>query len=219
MFVGVAMLAKTLVPPLASVLGWPATKIGGAAGKLARGNAMRNPTRTASTAAALMIGLALVTLVAVLAAGLKSTFESSVNELFNADYALTATNNFSPISIGLRGSGAQGAGRAGASPAYAPARAEHSAAKSTSPAWPPDISKVINVKWQVGSPAVPGGARRRAARSSRRTYAKELDLHVGSPIAVETPTGKVMHLQHPRHLRAAQRRLAVRRHHDLHAAL
>ena len=99
MFIGVAMLAKTLVPPLARVLGWPATKIGGAAGKLARGNAMRNPTRTASTASALMIGLALVTLVGVLAAGLKSTFETPSTNSSSADYALTATNNFSPISI------------------------------------------------------------------------------------------------------------------------
>ncbi len=65
---------------------------------LARGNAMRNPQRTASTASALMIGLALVTLVAVLAAGLKSTFESAVNSVFSGDYALTATDNFSPIS-------------------------------------------------------------------------------------------------------------------------
>ena len=37
-----------------------------------------------------------MTLVAVLAAGLKSTFSSSVNEIFNANYAITATNNFSP---------------------------------------------------------------------------------------------------------------------------
>ena len=57
-FIGVAMLAKTLVPALASILGWPAARFGGVAGKLARSNAMRNPARTASTAAALMIGLA-----------------------------------------------------------------------------------------------------------------------------------------------------------------
>src|SRR5581483_3907972 len=98
-FLGVAMLAKTLVPPLARVLGAPAARLGGAAGVLARGNAMRNPQRTASTASALMIGLALVTLVSVLAAGLKSRFETSVNALFRADYALTATDNFSPISV------------------------------------------------------------------------------------------------------------------------
>ena len=101
-FVAVAMLAKTLVPPLASVLGWPATKIGGAAGKLARGNAMRNPSRTASTASALMIGLALVTLVSVLAAGLRTTFENSVNELFKGNYALTATEQLLPHLRGLR---------------------------------------------------------------------------------------------------------------------
>src|SRR5581483_10967705 len=47
-FLGVALLAKVLVPPLANVLGWPATRIGGAAGSLARGNAMRNPSRTAA---------------------------------------------------------------------------------------------------------------------------------------------------------------------------
>ena len=55
-FIGVAMLAPTLVPPIARVLGWPATRFGGAAGMLARGNSIRNPSRTASTASALMIG-------------------------------------------------------------------------------------------------------------------------------------------------------------------
>ena len=60
-------------------------------------NARRNPQRTASTAAALMIGLALVTLVATLAAGITSTFRGAVNDIFTSDYAITAQNNFSPI--------------------------------------------------------------------------------------------------------------------------
>ena len=46
-----------------------------------------------------MIGLALVTFVGVLAAGLRSRFENAVNQVFIANYAVTATNNFSPISI------------------------------------------------------------------------------------------------------------------------
>ncbi len=99
LFIGFSMLAPKLVPPLVKVLGWPATKIGGAAGKLAEGNSARNPARTASTASALMIGLALVTLVGVLAAGLRTGFKSSVNKAFVANYAITATNNFSPISL------------------------------------------------------------------------------------------------------------------------
>src|SRR6185503_4868285 len=60
-FIGVAMLSAPFIPALSGFLGWPATRIGGAAGSLARDNARRNPQRTASTAAALMIGLALVT--------------------------------------------------------------------------------------------------------------------------------------------------------------
>ena len=97
-FVGVALVASHLVVPMARILGWPATQIGGAAGSLARDNARRNPQRTASTAAALMIGLALVTLVATLAAGIIGTFNSAVDDLAPGEfYAITAQNNFSPI--------------------------------------------------------------------------------------------------------------------------
>ena len=97
-FFGVAMFAVRIVEPFARLLGWPATKIGGAAGALARDNARRNPQRTASTASALMIGLALVTLVAVLAAGITHSFRGAVDKIWrNADYAVTAQNNFSPI--------------------------------------------------------------------------------------------------------------------------
>ena len=192
LFVGVAMLAKTLVPSLASVLGWPATKLGGTAGSLARGNAMRNPTRTASTAAALMIGLALVTLVAVLAAGLKSRFESSVNQIFKADYALTATNNFSPISAAssealrrVPGVEVVSGVRAGSGRAFG-SEIQVSGVSG-------DVSKVIDVKWQAGSPAVPAELGETGAFVSK-DYANSQHLHVGSPLNVETTAGKVMHL-------------------------
>src|SRR4051812_40685793 len=66
LIVGVAAVASRVVTALAIVLGWPARRFGGAAGKLASENAVRNPSRTASTAAALMIGLALVSFVSVL---------------------------------------------------------------------------------------------------------------------------------------------------------
>ncbi|MGH2903476.1 MAG: FtsX-like permease family protein, partial [Solirubrobacteraceae bacterium] len=192
LFVGVAMLAKVLVPPLAAVLGWPAAKIGGAAGQLARGNAMRNPTRTASTASALMIGLALVTLVSVLATGLKTTFGNSVNELFHADYALTATNNFSPVSIasaealrGVPGVRVVSGVRAG--------QGRTVGGKINVSGVSPDIREVVDVKWQVGSPAVPGELGESGAFVSKE-YAEAENLRVGSPITVETPSGKTMHL-------------------------
>ena len=98
-FVGVSLFAARLVRPLAAALGAPAARLGGSAGRLARDNARRNPQRTASTASALMIGLALVTLVATLAAGITSTFRGAVDKIFTSDYAITAQNNFSPIPI------------------------------------------------------------------------------------------------------------------------
>ena len=70
--------------------------------ELAKENAQRNPNRTASTASALMIGLALVTLVAVLAQGIRQTFLDSVDEQFIADYAITAQNNFSPLPVSVQ---------------------------------------------------------------------------------------------------------------------
>jgi putative ABC transport system permease protein len=191
-FLGVALLAKVLVPPLARVLGWPAARLAGAPGELARGNAMRNPSRTAAAAAALMIGLALVTLVSVLAAGLKSTFNNAVDSVFKGDYALTATDNFSPISIASEQALAKVPGvnvvsgvRAGDGKAFG-----H---RINVTGVPGDISKVIVVPWQEGSQATPGHLGEDGAFVDK-SYAKSNDLSVGSPIAVEVPSGETLHL-------------------------
>ena len=100
LFTGVAMVSSHLVKPLASVLGWPAQRIGGAAGRLAKGNSMRNPGRTASTAAALMIGVALVTFIAVLANGMKASNRGAIEDQVKADYVVTAQDGFSPFVTG-----------------------------------------------------------------------------------------------------------------------
>ena len=80
LFAGIALLAPRLVKPLARVVGWPARRAGGVAGELAGANAVRHPGRTASTAAALMIGLTLVTVVAVLGAGLNASTKQAVSD-------------------------------------------------------------------------------------------------------------------------------------------
>jgi putative ABC transport system permease protein len=192
LFLGVAMLAPTLVPPLARALGWPAVEFGGAAGSLARGNTVRNPSRTASTASALMIGLALVTLVSVLAAGLKTRFESSVNALFRADYALTAENNFTPISNAssealkhVPGVEVVSGVRAG------DGRTFGKRVRVTGVA--PDISKVIFTNWSAGGPDTPARLGRNGAFVSK-DYAKSHHLLVGSTLVLNTPTGKALSL-------------------------
>jgi putative ABC transport system permease protein len=192
LFIGVAMLAPKLVPPLVRVLGWPAARLGGSAGKLARGNASRNPSRTASTASALMIGLALVTLVGVLAAGLKSRFGDAVDKVFVANYAVTATDNFSPISVASENTLRQVPGavvvsgvRAGLGKAFG--------SKINVTGVEPNVSKVIKVDWPAGSPSTPAELGNDGAFVNH-DYAKSKHLHVGSPIVVETPSGSFMHL-------------------------
>ena len=182
-FIGVAMLAPTLVPPIARVLGWPATRFGGAAGMLARGNSIRNPSRTASTASALMIGLTLVTLVSVLAAGLKTTFADSVNKLFSADYALTSRERLHAHVDRVRGRAARAAGRHGRE-RRPRGRGQAFGSRIGITAVEPDISKVIDVKWIAGSTRRPAQLGQNGAFVAK-SYAKDHHLEVGSPIVLE----------------------------------
>ena len=92
LFVSLTLLGSHLVKPLARLVGWPARRAGGVAGELAEANAIRNPARTASTAAALMIGLALVTLVAVLGAGLNHSTTAAITDQLHASYVVDGNN-------------------------------------------------------------------------------------------------------------------------------
>ena len=95
-FVGVALLARYLVRPLAGLVGYPLERAFRTPGRLARENALRNPARTAITSAALMVGVGLVVFVAVFAAGLKSSFTSQIDELVRADIFIYG-QNFQPF--------------------------------------------------------------------------------------------------------------------------
>ena len=101
LFVGVAMLSSRLVRPIAALVGLPARRIGGAAGKLASGNTVRNPGRTAATAAALMIGIALVAFIATLANGLKTSNREAIEEQVSADYVVTAQDGYTPYPAAI----------------------------------------------------------------------------------------------------------------------
>jgi putative ABC transport system permease protein len=110
LFVGVAMLSSRLVRPLVRVVGIPARRLGGAAGKLAEGNAQRNPGRTAATAAALMIGIALVTFVSVLANGLRVSNSDAIERQIQSDLIVTSQDGYSefPAAVGDAVEGVEG---------------------------------------------------------------------------------------------------------------
>jgi putative ABC transport system permease protein len=96
-FIGIGMLAPLVARPMSSVLGRPLAKLLGTAGRLGRENSMRSPRRTAQTSSALMVGLALVSTMAVFGASLSKSATSSVDEAISADYIIT------PSSMGAGG--------------------------------------------------------------------------------------------------------------------
>jgi putative ABC transport system permease protein len=186
-FLGVALFSSRLVRPLANVLGWPASRVGGAAGQLARDNARRNPQRTATTASALMIGLALVTLVATLAAGIVRSFEGAVNEIFVGDFAITAQNNFSaiPIDAAEAAATAQGVtavGNVRTGEALVLGDVEFVTAVDT------QAGEVINLEWAEGSQSVFSELGEDGAIVDDE-YAEDNELRLGSPVEVTFPNG------------------------------
>jgi putative ABC transport system permease protein len=100
-FLGVALFSPQLVRPLAAFVGRPFVALG-LTGRLARENATRQPGRTAATAAALMIGLALVTFVSIFAAGFRGTIDEIVDKQFAGDLTVRNKDGFSPIPNATR---------------------------------------------------------------------------------------------------------------------
>ena len=87
-FVSVAMFAPLFSSPSASFLGLPLEHLPGmhTTGHMARENAASNNKRTASTAAGLMIGLALIGMATVVASSLKSSFRDQMGSTLTADF-------------------------------------------------------------------------------------------------------------------------------------
>ena len=88
-FVGVAVLGPVLARPISRVIGAPLPRLKGVSGTLATQNAMRNPKRTSATAAALMIGVALVGFITILASSTKASVAKNVEKTFTGDLVVS----------------------------------------------------------------------------------------------------------------------------------
>jgi len=89
LFLGVASLSSTIARPVTRAIGWPVQKLFKVPGALARENVARAPRRTSSSAAALMIGVALVSGAAVFASSLRSSLVDALESSVTADYIVT----------------------------------------------------------------------------------------------------------------------------------
>jgi putative ABC transport system permease protein len=188
LFIGVALIAPRLVKPLAGLVGWPGRRIGGSAGRLASSNSIRNPHRTASTAAALMVGLTLVTAVAVLGNGLRASVNDAVDkQLKGADYVMAGSNGATyaaeadetlaatpgvKLTSGIRSGEALIDGEKGEIAGIDPATIGH----------------FYTFDWTEGSADTVSQLGKDGALLTE-SYADKQDLGVGDRIAITTPTG------------------------------
>jgi len=181
--IGVWVVSALLSRPVVHLLGLPLRWIFGTPARLATSNAIRNPRRTAATAAALMIGLALVSMLSVLASSAKASISAVVNRNLGADYVLTSSSflGFSPdvaakatSTIGVATVGETRVGTA------------HLSGKTVLVVAVSDnIGSVIKVDMKAGSLAALGNNQLLLSTSK----ADETKVHVGDVLPVEYPTG------------------------------
>ena len=193
LFMGLALIASRLVKPLAALVAIPATRIGGPAGRLARDNALRNPARTANTAAALMIGLALVTFVAVLAKGLKASDANAVNKQVSADYVVQAQSQWQGLPTPV----AKAVERVRGVEVSSAMRYERGKVLGKSidtyGVDPATIARVYNFDWKQGSNASLQQLDGNGALV-HDTFANEHHLSLGSAFTLTTPASRKVQL-------------------------
>ena len=172
---------------------FPSVFAEGAAVQIGGQNSRRDPSRTASTAAALMIGLALVTLVATLGAGIIKPFEDAVDRIFSGDYAVTAQNNFSPLPPTVAAAVATVPGississvRGGEGRVF-DETIQITAVDSQAPA-------VLAFDWKSGSQSVLGELGTDGAIVDA-AYADKHGLQLGSALPLQTVVGKTLALK------------------------
>ncbi|HSK49314.1 MAG TPA: ABC transporter permease [Solirubrobacterales bacterium] len=150
---GVSLFSPALVRPLAALAGWPLERMRRLTGRLARENAQRNPSRTAITAAALMIGLALVAFVTVFAAGIKSSIAEAVDDSFQGDLVIQNSDGFSPIPPAAAVAVRQVPGvELVATLRGTEAKLLGSGAKTRVNGLSPDANEVFELEWEQGGP-------------------------------------------------------------------
>jgi putative ABC transport system permease protein len=188
LFIGVALVSSSLVRPLARVVGQPARRFGGSAGRLGAGNAVRNPARTAATAGALMIGLAFVAFVATLGAGARNSLTDALHKQVRADYVLAPSTNgskfFSPQAASPL-SGVHGV------TVVSSIRADRARAlggtTGVGAVDPATIGEVFHFTWKHGSGNALVHLGNGALIDSQ--YASDHHLAIGSPITLQTSAG------------------------------
>ncbi|HYP49075.1 MAG TPA: FtsX-like permease family protein, partial [Thermoleophilaceae bacterium] len=194
LFVAVALVSPRLVPRLASLLGRPGQRIAGVAGGLARRNAMRNPGRTAATAAALMIGIALVAFSAVLAAGMRESTSGALEDQVRGSHVILGHDGWSPIDPAAAAAAEQVPGVRAVSGIVQDEARAFGKTTMVDGVDPARIGQVFGWEWKDGSDATLGELGSTGAVVADG-FAEDNGLSVGERFAVTAPSGRRLQLR------------------------
>jgi putative ABC transport system permease protein len=187
-FLAVALAMAYLVRPAVAVLGVVVGRLGGA-GKLATRNTTRNPSRTAATAAALMIGTGLIVFVAILGSGLKVSLSSSLDRSVHGDLLVSGQPSGAQIPAAGLAAVRAVSGVAIATPlATTPAKVENTKLTVLHGVDPNNFAQVYTFDWVHGLNALVPQLGTSGALVER-SVADGSHLHQGSSIHVQTQTG------------------------------
>ncbi|MDX6485071.1 MAG: putative transport system permease protein, partial [Gaiellaceae bacterium] len=192
---GTAGVASRLVAALAIVLGWPSRRFGGAAGALASQNAVRNPSRTASTAAALMIGLALVSFVAVLGKGVRDSMNNSIKGQFPAAWVVTSQNGWSGFPTAAGAAAAKTSGVTRVSSVRGDRGVVGKTQVDVDGVDPATIGGLYHFEWKRGSSDATLGQLGSGGAILKETFAKDNHLALGDQIVLLGASGDAVSLR------------------------
>ncbi|MEU2431894.1 ABC transporter permease [Streptomyces sp. NPDC007861] len=179
-----------LVRPVIRVLGAAFPRLFGAVGRMGRRNALRNPRRTGATAAALMIGLALVAGLSVASASMTRSFDRQIDRTLGADFVVQNTSfQPFPVEVTEKVRGVAGAGtvvRQRFTP-LALTLPDGERIESTAAGYDPELDEAANVTYTSGDTRAALAA---DALGMDRDFASEHGVRVGTVLPVEFPGGR-----------------------------
>jgi putative ABC transport system permease protein len=191
LFVGVATVAARLVPGIVGGVGWPSRRLGGTPGRLATRNATRSPARTASAAAALMIGLALVTLFAVVAHGLRGSDRHAIEQQLSADWIVKADGDLGTLPTAA-GRALRAAGLTVSATRYDRGRLDGSNVGVSG--IDSSVARFVHFDWTRGSDATLATLGADGA-VLQQSFARHHHLAVGDRFTLRTAAGKQLALR------------------------
>jgi len=172
----------------------PDVRFDPATDRLSGENTRRNPGRTAATAAALMIGLALVTFIAVLANGMKESNRRAIERQVKSTYMLVSANGFDSISPSAGNAIVKEPEVAVASNVRSGVGKASGSVQQITGLDPKTISRVYNFEWQDGSSASIDDLGPYQAIVDK-SFAEKENLDVGSRFSLLTPKGDTVPLE------------------------